>query len=159
MLFFAGFQSFFLFSGWYIGSKFAHIITAWDHWLAFLILLFIGGKMVYDFFCKKEDTCLENSTVNNPTDPFSTKKLVILSVATSIDAMAVGVSLAFINILYFKICFATLLTALITATAAFTGLTGGQKLGCYIGRKASLTGGIILILIGVKILFEHLGIL
>lgn len=152
MTFFALFQSVFLFAGWYIGGKFTHIITDWDHWVAFVILLYIGGKMFLGAFkdgdCEQEKQEAEGMLQN--------KKLVILSVATSIDAVAVGVSLAFINLATDRMFGAAVMTALVTAAAAYAGLVGGRKLGCYIGKRAEMIGGLILIAIGGKILIEHL---
>lgn len=152
MTFFALFQSVFLFAGWYVGGKFAHIITEWDHWIAFIILLYIGGKMFLEAF-KKCDCEQERQTA---TEMLQTKKLVILSIATSIDAVAVGVSLAFINLATDRMVGAAVLTALVTAAAAYGGLAGGRKLGCYIGKRAEMIGGVILVGIGIKILLEHL---
>lgn len=151
MAFFALFQAGFLFAGWFIGGKFTHIIQEWDHWVAFIILLYIGGKMLLDSL--KRCDCGEN---DKSADLLDTKKLIILSIATSIDAVAVGVSLAFINLTMIRVYFVTVITAVVTAAACYTGLTGGQKLGCYIGKRAELIGGIILIFIGIRILFGHL---
>lgn len=152
MLFFALFQAGFLFAGWFIGGKFAHIITNWDHWMAFTLLGYIGGKMIYGSL--KSCDCAEKE--RDAACMLQTRKLVVLSIATSIDAVAVGISLAFINLTLHKMCYATLITALITAAACYTGLAGGRKLGCYIGRRAEMIGGVILIFIGAKILIDHL---
>lgn len=152
MLFFALFQAGFLFAGWFVGGKFAHIITNWDHWMAFTLLGYIGGKMIYSSL--KSCDCAGKES--DAACMLQTRKLIILSVATSIDAVAVGISLAFINLTLHKMYYATLITALVTAAASYTGLAGGRKLGCYIGRRAEMIGGIILILIGVKILIDHL---
>ncbi|MEF9930780.1 MAG: manganese efflux pump [Bacteroidales bacterium] len=154
MSFLALFQAGFLFAGWLLGKQFASIITDWDHWFAFVILTYIGGKMILDFF-KVPDGYEKKNSANI----LNTKKLIILSVATSIDAIAVGISLAFINIIIIKIYFVTLITFIITAFAAYIGLTSGQKLGNYVGKRAELIGGIILIFIGIRILIEHLGLL
>lgn len=151
MAFFAFFQAGCLLTGWLAGSKFASFIESWDHWIAFLILIYLGGKMVWESF-KSPDEC----NGSGMADLLKTKKLVVLSVATSIDAVAVGVSLAFLNIASGKMYVAALITAAVTALAAFVGLTGGQKLGCYIGKRAELLGGAILIIIGIRILIEHL---
>lgn len=151
MLSFALFQATFLFAGWLIGGKFTRIITQWDHWIALVILAYIGGKMIYESL-KKGD----NHNDESGKELLNSKKLVILSVATSIDAVAVGVSLAFINLTMIKIYTATIITALITFIASYIGLTCGQKLGCYIGKRAEFAGGVVLIIIGIKILIEHL---
>ena len=106
---------------------------------------------------KEEDcNCEQGFSNNTKVDLLNTKKLCVLAVATSIDAVAVGVSLAVIFLPIVKIGFVTLSTAIITALASYIGVKWGQKLGCAIGKKAELFGGFILILIGIKILIEHL---
>ena len=150
------FQSSFLFAGWLIGSSFARAITQWDHWLAFFILLYLGIKMILESIKEEDCNCEQGFSSNTKVDLLNTKKLCVLAVATSIDAVAVGVSLAFIFLPIVKIGFVTLSTAIITALASYIGVKWGQKLGCAIGKKAELFGGFILILIGIKILIEHL---
>ncbi len=152
MFFFALFQAGFLFAGWFIGGKFTDTITEWDHWIAFVILFYIGGRMIRGSF-KACDCGEEERQAKSMLD---TKKLLILSVATSIDALAVGISLAFINLVATGMYYAVIITAVVTAFAAYAGITGGKKLGCYIGKRAEMTGGVILIIIGLKILTEHL---
>lgn len=143
-------QALFLFAGWAAGTFFASFINEWDHWIAFVILLYLGGKMVYEGAFHKED---DNEQT---TDFLKLKRLVILAVATSIDAVAVGVSLAFIMLPVLKVSFAVLSTAVITALASYIGVRWGQVLGTKIGKKAEMAGGLILMIIGIKILVEHL---
>ena len=143
-------QALFLFAGWVAGTFFASFINEWDHWIAFIILLYLGGKMAYEGCLHKGD-----DEVHTP-DFLKLKRLVLLAVATSIDAVAVGVSLAFIMLPAVKVGFSVLSTAVITAIASFIGVKWGQLLGTKIGKKAEIAGGVILVAIGVKILVEHL---
>ena len=129
--------------GWLMGVSFSSYITAFDHWIAFILLGFLGGKMIYESFGEEETTI----------SSFSTKTLLTLGVATSIDALAVGVSMAFLKTsIYFPafiICFVTFALSLI-------GVISGYRFGKIKGINVELFGGIILIAIGVKILIEHL---
>lgn len=146
-LFFAGFQAGFTFIGWALGSTVSQYIEKYDHWIAFALLAYIGGKMVIDAFKSgKED---------EKVDLLSTKQLVISSVATSIDALAVGISFAMLEISTGKIAWSLLIIAAVTALFAAAGLIGGEKLGKVLGSKTNLLGGVILLAIGVKILLEH----
>lgn len=147
LFFFAFFQGGLTFLGWALGSTVNQYIERYDHWAAFLLLLYIGGKMVIDSFRKEDGQ--ENA------DLLNTGKLVLSSIATSIDAFAVGISFAMIQMTFAKITEATLIIAFVTAAAAEIGLRGGKKLGELIGSKCNLIGGLILIGIGVKILLEH----
>jgi len=147
LFFFAFFQGGLTFLGWALGTTVNQYIEKYDHWVAFLLLLYIGGKMVADSFKKDEE--------QEDVDLLNTGKLVLSSVATSIDAFAVGISFAMIQMTTAKIVEATLVIALVTAAAAEIGLRGGKKLGEIIGSKCNLIGGLILIAIGVKILLEH----
>ena len=146
--FFGFLQAAYLFAGWFIGGKFANIISQWDHWIAFAILAYLGGKMVFGAISNKEED-------EHIPDFLRWKKLFILATATSIDAVAVGASLALIQITYIKISVTVFFTFIFTALASFTGLQGGKKLGDKVGKKAEIWGGVILILIGMRILIEH----
>ena len=149
ILSFALFQSGFLALGWGVGEFLANYFGAIDHWVTFAILLWIGGKMLYEsLFHPEED--------QSASDLLNPRRLVVLSIATSIDAVAVGVSLALLAIAPQKALFTIAATALATAAASYIGLAFGKALGRRIGKAANIAGGIILILIGVKILFEHL---
>ena len=147
--FFSVFQASFLFIGWLIAGNFSKYIITWDHWIALFILCYLGGKMIKESFSKENDSDQGKSLLN-------IKKLTILSIATSIDAIAVGVSLAFIHLQSVKMLILVLLTLIITAIAALIGLISGQKLGNKVGKRAELIGGIVLIIIGVKVWSEHL---
>ena len=161
MAFFAFFQAGLLFLGWAVGASFASYIMKWDHWIAFSILLYIGGKMIIEnykegFGHKPEDPqdncCCKEKGINL----LRYKTLVTMCVATSIDAVAVGASLAFVDIPGLQTLFVTSMTFLFTALACYIGITSGEKIGCRVGAKATLVGGAVLVIIGVKILAEHL---
>ena len=129
--------------GWLMGVSFSSYITAFDHWIAFILLGFLGGKMIYESFGEEETTI----------SSFSTKTLLTLGVATSIDALAVGVSMAFLKT---SICFPAFIIGFVTFALSLIGVISGYRFGKIKGINVELFGGIILIAIGVKILIEHL---
>lgn len=150
-LLFGLFQALMPLLGWIGTSFFSHLIESLDHWIAFVILSFLGGRMVIESF--KDEDCKQEY------DPTSLKVVLVLAVATSIDALAVGISFAFLGI---RSCSAILSPITIIGFVSFilslVGLIFGIRCGCGIACKlrAELWGGIILILIGTKILIEHL---
>ena len=147
-LFFGGFQALMPYAGWLLGAQFAGYIQHLDHWLAFLLLAFIGGKMVFDAL-KQEDGDKDDS-------PFSVREIFLLAIATSIDALAVGITFAFLQTnIWVSIGIIGCTTFLLSAVGVFIG----HKFGAKHKNKAELAGGIILILIGLKILLEHLGVI
>lgn len=147
-LFFGGFQGLMPLTGWILGSQFEQYIVSIDHWIAFLLLGYIGGKMIWDAFHDDgECECCDN---------FSIKELFIMAVATSIDALAVGITFAFLRV---DIGPAVAFIGSITFILSFLGVFIGFKFGSKFKSKATLAGGVILCLIGAKILLEHLGIL
>ena len=148
-LFFGFFQGLMPLIGFLLGSNFEQYITAYDHWLAFGLLAFIGGKMIFDSVFSKEEECY--------CDKFSIKELLILSVATSIDALAVGITFAFLRDNNILLSCSTI--AGITFAVAFIGVIIGNVFGAKFKERAEILGGVILILIGTKILLEHLGVL
>ena len=165
MAFFACFQAGLLFLGWALGASFARYIMNWDHWIAFVILMYIGGKMVIEnykegFGKKNEESgqddqqkcCCKEKGINL----LRRRTLITMCIATSIDAIAVGASLAFVDITPLQTMFVTLMTFLFTALACYVGITSGEKIGCRFGAKATLVGGAVLVIIGLKILLEHL---
>ena len=152
MAFFFGlFQAIMPLLGWLGASTFSHLIESVDHWIAFAILAFLGGRMIKESF-KEEDCCQR-------FNPASLKVVITMAIATSVDALAIGVSFAFLGI---KSCSSILYPVGIIGFVSFLmsliGLIFGIRFGCGIARKlrAELWGGIILILIGTKILIEHL---
>ena len=152
MAFFFGlFQAVMPLGGWIGASLFSHLIEGIDHWVAFGILAFLGGRMVVESF--KEEECKQNY------DPTCLKVVLTLAVATSIDALAVGISFAFMGYkTYLDILPSIGIIGFVSFALSLVGLLFGIRFGCGIARrlKAELWGGIILILIGVKILIEHL---
>ena len=145
-LFFGGFQALMPVLGWLLGRRFEAYITSVDHWIAFLLLGFIGGKMVWDSFHPEEEG----------GGGFNLRELLVLSVATSIDAMAVGITFAFLQV---SILPAACLIGCTTFCLSLLGVWVGHRFGSRWREKATLAGGVILILIGLKILLEHTGIL
>jgi manganese efflux pump family protein len=147
-LFFGFFQGFMTFMGWWLGDSVKQFIQEVDHWIAFSILSFIGARMVIESFKHEEEKKI--------VDIRNYKVLVSLSIATSIDALMTGISFGFINV---NIIMATILISSLTFAVTITGGKLGEKTTFIPARRAELAGGIVLILIGVKILFEHLEIL
>ena len=129
--------------GWLMGVSFSSYITAFDHWIAFILLGFLGGKMIYESFGEEETTI----------SSFSTKTLLTLGVATSIDALAVGVSMAFLKT---SIYFPAFIIGFVTFALSLIGVISGYRFGKIKGINVELFGGIILLAIEVKILIEHL---
>ncbi|WP_040212502.1 manganese efflux pump MntP family protein [Clostridium polynesiense] len=146
-LYFGLFQGIMPLIGWIMGKNFAKYITSIDHWVAFTLLSLIGGKMIIDAYKEKEeDSCVMS---------FSTKLYLTLAVATSIDALAVGLSLALVNI---NILTPVFFIGGVTFILSFLAVIAGEKLGSLFKNKAAVLGGIILIFIGSRILAEHLEI-
>lgn len=146
-LYFGGFQALMPVIGYFAGSYFADIISSYDHWIVFLLLLLIGGNMIKEALDKEEE---------NLNDSFDFKTMLLLAIATSIDALAVGVSFAFLKV---NIVYAAAFIGVITFILSAVGIKIGNIFGTRYRAKAELAGGIILILIGLKVLFEHLGFL
>ena len=150
-LFFGGFQALMPAVGWILGKQFEVYITSVDHWVAFALLAFIGGKMIYDVFGEKEE-----DEYGEKTDRLDMKEVLTLAVATSIDALAVGISFAFLQVEILK---AVSVIGVTTFVLSIIGVAVGHMFGSKYEKKATLAGGIILILIGLKILLEHTGII
>ena len=150
-LLFGGFQALMPTLGWLLGTSVSKYISAFDHWIAFLLLAFIGFKMIVESFKNDEETVKK--------DPFSITNLLIMAVATSIDALAVGISFASLAILGSELWLGIALIGVITFTLSCLGAFLGKFLGNMFKKRAGLIAGIILCLIGLKILMEHLGVL
>ncbi|AKI97329.1 manganese efflux pump MntP family protein [Kosmotoga pacifica] len=144
---FGSFQFFMPVIGWYVASSFSKYIQAFDHWIAFFLLVGIGGKMIIETF--------EEGDRSNSKDRTKGLALVMLSIATSIDALAVGVAFAFVDRTIF---FPSVIIGIVAFGFSYLGIKGGAKFGKLLGKKTEILGGIILIFIGVKILIEHLSI-
>ncbi len=141
----AFFQAAFPVIGWFIGSTIQNWIASVDHWIAFGLLALLGGKMIYEGTIKKEEPkCF---------DPFKISVLIGLSIATSIDALVVGLSFGFVEI---AILFPVLIIGTVTFVASMLGMLFGKNISAEKSHRSLLLGGIILISIGFKILVEHL---
>lgn len=146
-LWFGGFQALMPTIGYLLGTRFESYVTAIDHWIAFVLLALIGANMVKESFSKEEESS---------NDAVDFKTMFLLAIATSIDALAVGVTYAFLQV---RIVPAVSFIGVITFTLSIVGVKIGNVFGLKYKSKAELTGGIILIVMGIKILLEHLGLL
>lgn len=146
-VYFGGFQALMPAIGFLLGFKFESFITSIDHWIAFVLLAVIGGNMIREALSKEEE---------ETNDDFSFKAMLPLAVATSIDALAVGISFAFLGV---DIVTAALLIGVTTFVLSGVGIVVGNVFGAKYKSRAELAGGVVLILIGLKILLEHLGVL
>lgn len=148
-LWFGGFQGLMPLIGWLLGSRFAVYITSVDHWIAFVLLAVLGGNMIREAVGDDDDDEGADASLGFRT-------MLAMAVATSIDALAVGITFAFlqVNILW-AVCFIAMVTFMFSAA----GVKIGNLFGTRFKSKAEIMGGVILILLGVKILLEHLGII
>ena len=142
-LWFGGFQALMPLAGYFLGVSFTDLVSEVDHWIAFVLLGIIGGNMIHESFDKK--SC-------DVAPDFSVKAMFPLAVATSIDALAIGVSMAFLRV---NIWSAVMLIGLTTGAFSFAGIYIGKFFGMRYKSKAEFTGGFILIAMGLKILLEH----
>lgn len=133
--------------GWLAGREMAGRIAAYDHWLAFGLLVFVGGKMLWE--------AGGDSKIDARSDPTRGLMLVTLSVATSIDALAVGLSMGLIQV---SVWVPSVVIGLVAAALSAVGIRFGSRLGPRWGHRAEVVGGCILILIGIRILFSHLAL-
>lgn len=150
-LFFGGFQALMPFVGWVLGSQFERYITSIDHWIAFLLLGYIGGKMIVE--SRKPAEADEITEMDAPLD---FKELFVLAVATSIDALAVGITFAFLQ---YPIVEAVSIIGVTTFFISAGGVYVGNFFGNKYKNKAEFAGGLILVLLGLRILLSHLGII
>lgn len=146
-LWFGGFQALMPLLGYFLGSQFQRYITSIDHWIAFALLALIGISMIREALSKEEES------INDSVD---FRNMLVLAVATSIDALAVGITFAFLDV---GIVPAVSFIGIITFTLSMAGVKVGNLFGMRYKSRAELAGGIILICIGLEILLEHLGIL
>ena len=145
-VYFGGFQALMPTIGYLLGANFADIIEKYDHWIAFVLLAIIGGSMIKEAFGEEEEM----------DSKFDAKTMIPLAIATSIDALAVGVSFAFLKV---SILYSALFIGVTTFVISFLGIRIGNIFGTRYKSKAEVAGGIILVVMGCKILVEHLGIL
>ena len=148
---FGGFQALMPLIGWFLGVRFQKYITSIDHWIAFILLVFIGGKMIWEAV---RDPDVQEIPEKDP--PLKHKEMLLLAIATSIDALAVGITFAFLDT---PIIEAIAIIGCTTFALSILGVVVGNFFGTRYKKKAEIAGGVILILIGLKILLEHLGVL
>ena len=151
-LWFGGFQALMPTIGFFLGTLFAEAIQAVDHWVAFILLAIIGINMLKEALEKGCDCCCEEANAD-----LSVKTMFVLAIATSIDALAVGISLAMVGDV--NIFLAAVLIGAFTCGMSAMGVKIGNVFGARYEKKAQLAGGVILILLGLNILLEHLGVL
>lgn len=144
-IYFGGFQALMPVIGYYLGRLFADLIVKIDHWIAFILLLFIGLQMIR-----------ESRETENVDDRMDIRTMLILAVATSIDALTIGITLAFINV---NIWVVVTSIGVVTFMFSLVGVLIGRRVGSMLGNKAKIIGGLILIYLGTKILLEHLGVI
>lgn len=149
--FFGGFQALMPFIGWLLGNRFEKYIKSIDHWTAFILLGIIGGKMLVEAL-KEND---EEEQVKCIDSHLDIKEMFVLAIATSIDALAVGITFAFLD---YPVVEAVVIIGVTTFAISVAGVYIGNFFGSRYKKRAEIVGGIILILIGCKILLEHLGI-
>lgn len=145
-LYFGVFQALMPMIGYFLGITFESLVTTFDHWIAFILLSLIGGKMIKESF---------DSEDNKKNDKVDFKTMIVLAIATSIDALAVGITFAFFDV---DLMLAISSIGIITFIISILGVKIGNRFGDKYQNKAELMGGIILVLLGIKILLEHLNI-
>ena len=146
-LYFGMFQAVMPIIGYFLGTTFESLVTTFDHWIAFILLLLIGGSMIKESFDKEDE---------KKNDKIDFKTMTVLALATSIDALAIGITFAFLDV---NVTLAVSIIGIITFIISVCGVKIGNKFGDKYQNKAELMGGIILVLLGIKILLEHLGII
>jgi putative Mn2+ efflux pump MntP len=146
-LFFGGFQALMPLLGWVVGAQVGPLVQQWDHWIAFVLLGAIGGKMLHEAWAGDED---EDEA---PKDLYGLKVMFVLAVATSIDALAVGVTLPMLDA---PLALSLVTIGVTTAALSALGLFAGRRFGALLGKRLDVAGGLVLIGLGVKILVEHL---
>lgn len=146
-LYFGGFQALMPLIGYFLGVTFQDLVTSIDHWIAFILLGFIGINMIKEAFGDESENCNDNVDF---------KTMIILAIATSIDALAVGITFAFLKA---NLWLSVTLIGITAFILSIVGVKIGNKFGDKYERKAEIVGGTILILMGIKILIEHLGII
>lgn len=147
-LFFGGFQALMPLIGYVLAYNFAGYVAAVAHWIAFALLAFIGGKMLWDAFHE------EDEEVEEDTEKLDLKELFMLAIATSIDALAMGITFAFLGV---DIIPAIALIGVTTFVISFGGVAIGNVFGSRYEKSSTIVGGIVLILIGLKVVLEHYG--
>lgn len=146
-LYFGIFQAVMPIIGYFLGVNFQDLLMNIDHWIAFILLAFIGGNMIREAFDKEREEANDNTDI---------KTMIVLAVATSIDALAVGITFA---LLESNLIMAVSIIGITAFVLSVAGVKIGNKFGAKYERKSEVIGGVVLVLIGVKILIEHLGLI
>lgn len=146
-LWFGGFQALMPIIGYFLGCSFAHVVERVDHWIAFGLLAIIGINMIRETMSGDDE--------GHDSD-FSPRKMFVMAVATSIDALTIGISMAFLRV---DIWVAATVIGVVTFAFSSVGVSLGCKFGAKVGSKAGIVGGVVLICLGIKILIEHLGLI
>lgn len=146
--FFGGFQALMPLLGYFLGTRIGPLVQAWDHWIAFVLLAAIGGKMIWE--AAHDD---EADDEKKEEDPFAPKVMLVLAVATSIDALAVGVTLPMLDA---PLMLSLVTIGVTTAILSALGLFAGRRFGSLLGKRLDLLGGVVLVGLGCKILYEGL---
>ena len=144
--FFGGSQAVMPVIGWLLGAQIGPLVHAWDHWIAFVLLAFIGGKMLWE---GRGDAVSGESTV----DHFALRSMSVLAIATSVDALAVGITLPMFNA---PLALSVVTIGAVTALLSAAGLFAGRRFGALLGKRLDIAGGVVLIGLGLKMLLEHL---
>ena len=147
-LYFGGFQALMPYIGWAVGARFSSYVSQYAHWIAFILLAIIGGKMIHEALTESED-CEDDGIKDKK---LSHKELLLLAIATSIDALAVGISFAFLNV---PIIPSIIIIGLTTFAICLVGVIIGKIFGSKYKNKAEFVGGLILVIIGLKIVLEQ----
>ena len=151
--FFGGFQALMPCIGYFLGKQFEQYIVSFDHWIAFALLAFLGGKMIWDAVKESRESKCEECGCESPR--LELGQLTLMAVATSIDALAIGISFALCDVALWQ---SVLIIGLITFVICAIGVVLGNRFGTRYQYKAAIGGGVVLILIGAKILLQELGI-
>ena len=146
-LWFGGFQALMPIIGYFLGCSFAHVVGRVDHWIAFGLLVLIGLNMIRETLTDDDET---------PDSDFGFRKMFVMAIATSIDALTIGISMAFLRV---DIWIAAAVIGIVTFAFSAVGVSLGCKFGAKVGSRAGILGGVVLIALGIKILVEHLGLI
>jgi putative Mn2+ efflux pump MntP len=154
-LFFGGFQALMPLVGWamgtFVGDRIGAMVERFDHWVAFVLLGAIGGKMLWE--SRGEDNDDDDNSPGSDGDPFAPKVMFVLAVATSIDALAVGITLPMLGA---DLALSLVTIGVTTAVLSALGLFAGRRFGALLGKRLDALGGVVLVGLGLKILVEHL---
>ena len=149
--FFGGFQALMPLIGWYLGAQVGPWVQAWDHWIAFALLAAIGGKMLWE--ARESGSDADDDPDPAAGDLFGFKIMLLLAIATSIDALAAGFTLTMLDV---PVAVSLATIGLTTAVLSALGLFAGRRFGAHLGARLDVLGGVVLIGLGGKILYEHL---